>query len=150
MKANHVAFGVNDQGDESILANRKLILEYLTTIFHGACCLDGTVLTTKIYNRAAAARILAFHFNQSSGTSIAFRPPRKSQHLDDGTRQGSELDLKSLLVKRLRSFHVLNIYFKPTDWVSLIYHRCILLMVQSPPLGRRRRLTRPRPAKNRA
>ena len=48
MQANHVPFGVTNDGNKAILAYCKLFPENLTTVFFGSRCLNGTIITGEI------------------------------------------------------------------------------------------------------
>ena len=79
IKANHVAFGIFNQGNKSMLPNRHLGFDDFSAMQRGAPSLFGAIHTGEI-DQSASSRRMAFHANQSPRRAAALHRRRKSPH----------------------------------------------------------------------
>ena len=123
MKPDHIALGIDHQGDESVFADGHFFEMDASAGGLGAGGLGGAVLAREIDEGSAVARILVFHLAERAGAAglIGAAEAGKGPHLEVRvrTRKFVQGDLKDALVEGLGPLHVPDIDLEPADGIAL-------------------------------
>jgi hypothetical protein len=137
MNADHVPFGIEDEGDVTIVADGEFFAKDLSAVGTDAASLFSTVLAGEINERAAATGSAAFHLAKSSGAAgiprvhgTGERPHFQlgSFTVQFGARERLEFDLQHAFIKGFRAGHLGYINFKPADRITFWIHDDVLLV----------------------
>src|SRR2546422_52905 len=113
MQAEHVSLGVDDQRDEAVLANGKLVLVDASSRLRDAAFLDRAVFATEIDQGAVAAGGNALHLDQGAARARAGHLHRKRPHVQSRVVQLFQLALEHGFVEFLRAIRVLHVDLEP-------------------------------------
>src|SRR6266571_4831289 len=113
MQAEHVSLGVDDQGDEAVLADGKLLLVDASPRFCDAAFFDRAVFATEIDQGAVAAGGNALHLDQGAAGARSVHLHSKRPHVHSRAVELFQLALEHGFVEFLRSIHFLHVDLEP-------------------------------------
>src|SRR6266849_5237057 len=121
MQTEHVSLGVDDQGNEAVLADGKLLLVDASSGFRDAAFLDRAVFASEINQGAVAAGGNALHPDQGAARARSVHLHRKRPHVHTRAVELFQLAPEDGFVEFLRAAEVLHIDFEPDGGIG--FHR---------------------------
>src|SRR5439155_13819971 len=113
MQTEHVSLGVDDQGNEAVLADGKLLLVDAPSRLRGAAFLDRAVIATEINQGAVTAGRNALHLDQGAAGARSVHIHSKRPHVHSRAVELFQLALKDGFVEFLCATHVLHVDLEP-------------------------------------
>jgi hypothetical protein len=127
MKTDHIAFGVVNEGDESVFSDGELFLEDSAAVLGGAGGFDCAIGAAEIDDHAVTLwAVTAGHFDESASATWKITRHGKGEHLDGRAAEVLEFYFKDFLVEGLRTGEVIDIDLEPTDCKALRSHGWML------------------------
>jgi hypothetical protein len=128
VQANHVAFGIMNERNETVLADGEFLFEDFAPVLRGPRRFFRAINASKVNNHGiAGGPAVTRHLDKRACASGQFAFHGESEHFNDGTIKGLKLDVQNVLVKALRPCQVINVDLKPANWISFRNHGTILL-----------------------
>jgi hypothetical protein len=123
VQADHVAFGIVYQGDETVLADGEFFLEDFAAVLHSARGFDGAIGAGEVDEDGVTRwTTIAGHLDECSWATWEIAFHRECKHLNYGGIERLQFHSKNGLVKALCPGEVVDVDFKPTDWITFWSH----------------------------